>query len=175
MAQGQGSRWARWGPGLLGALALGAVGWMVYGTLQPEEGGVRGLSISAVSDQPPLGPDRFVYTARLTVEVSPRGPKPACLLVLDRGGAALGSPLALAPGEGRAWTVTASASALSGSSYGPLWLVALSGEGGCEGAAALVAGARGQERPLEAVAAALGRSPGWSWGAKQVFVHDKLP
>lgn len=159
----------------LGLVAVAAVAGLVWISLTSAPAPGESLKVVAVSDVAPLGVDRFVYTALLTLEVSPRDQREACLLVLNREGELLGEPWPLQKGQARLWTTTAPASRLSASSYGPLWLVAMAGPGGCQEARPLLSGARGAAQPLEALAAAMKEAPGWAWGVRRVYVHDKLP
>lgn len=155
-------------------LALGLVGVIVFDLVSPEQGAEQTLVVKVDGDQK-LEEGRFNYSAKISVGVSPRqqGAK-GCVVVLGRQGQILGKPWELVPGTG-GWSMEASASKLSASHYGPLWLVALEGPGDCRQASDFVKDIEGRDQPTQAVGALVAAHPQWRWGAARVYIHDKLP
>lgn len=156
-----------------GALAVLAAGAVVADTLLSSEQGGE-LTVAVTSTAEGMGPGRFLYDQPVTVAATPgRAGSGACLVAFDQTGQWLGEPTEMGEGEG-AWRKDLSASELSSSHFGLVWVVVVAGVTPCASLMPLSHVTRGAERPIEALSVELRKRSGTTWGVDRVFVHDKL-
>ena len=168
-----------WSGVLIGVLVLSLVAYVMLDTILTDSG--TGLSERwglEISGEAPIAPDRFVFSETLQIRacVNEAVDGEVCLFAMGRDGKFLGDGHRLQTAQGGCWEGSVRASTFSVSSYGPLWAVVIGGVEGCKRVEyqALMSRVQDTEQPLAALGKAIDESS-WSWGARRIYVHDKLP